>query len=495
LLFCLTLGFCEEDAMTRDEAILLIAKEIADAPSGSVISPQDEAIAKPNKIYWLQLTEPSAWVLLIAGTISNSATEKEVKADNKQPTIEKIFEGKWRDCLSMLSSARQLESAPQYEFIYKGSATIFEIAFHFVEHLLEELRVVAVSSCHPMTLNVMTKSVVGIQGLGRIEDCDMSALRARIQNPEQESKKKFKPINFGARDKERNAFFVRFPVVTGPGLPEFSDFEKLLSRITYEGPTWLDKGIWRCQFFTTELMVMQDGWLLADQTHKIEALEALNSFLACAFLIGSATEPTNASRMGKLTIDADGRPTSWYNYQPLTNSKKQKRREIARETLEKAIEIFPEVIKQQVLAELRLCHAAILQMEDGELLQGFTLAWISIERSISVLWKAALERHGYSGSRLEEMCATDRYTASVQIDMLDLLRVITGEFAGELHSCRKTRNKAAHQGQTPSREQTEKCLKAARDLILLRWTGVEKPNFQLSLGKGNGSQVVTSGEL
>jgi hypothetical protein len=62
---------------------------------------------------------------------------------------------------------------------------------------------------------------------------------------------------------------------------------------------------------------------------------------------------------------------------------------------------------------------------------------------------------------------------SVMIDILEFVSALGKESAGTLHSIRKARNKASHEGRIPSGEEVAKALTLAINYVKDAWTGLD----------------------
>lgn len=115
------------------------------------------------------------------------------------------------------------------------------------------------------------------------------------------------------------------------------------------------------------------------------------------------------------------------------------------------------------------CCSAWPESPAGEHLQSFTLAWTVLERRINQFWRLRIAGRGFTGRRLDELCEADRYTMSVVVDMLEVASELSPEQARRIHSLRKSRNKAMHEGRVPTPDIARDCVHLAIEVVGRQW--------------------------
>lgn len=298
---------------------------------------------------------------------------------------------------------------------------------------------------------------------------------------DKKSQKKMAPESpFEPSSRERKAYFCRFPMIKSsePSKLEFKGeiYRNLGSDQFSLNPAM--KRVFACG--AVKLILFGNGFLVADERHQVKAMEAMNSFLAYCFFREAGCAPVNTQDIGSIDIKADGNSSSWSPYRSETPRTGLVKTSISIAELEILIREFGRDVDYELRLELRLLHLACFHYIAGEFLQSFTLAWIVLERKVAKMWRDQISAKGYSGTRLDQLCDSERYTMSVKIDMLEFTGPIEQGRASKLNSIRKTRNKASHEGRIPTKEETESCLHLASEFIKASWNAMSFDCRQLT---------------
>ena len=121
---------------------------------------------------------------------------------------------------------------------------------------------------------------------------------------------------------------------------------------------------------------------------------------------------------------------------------------------------------------------AACRCRDKRFGEALTLSWSICEQILYQLWKKFLneanERESssrISKNRRQKLIGRD-YTASIIVEILELIEVLDQQTYRSLDACRRARNGWIHELKTPKQNQVEVCVRMAQDL-LFKYFGVK----------------------
>lgn len=408
-------------------------------------------------LFVVQLRKPDYWLVLVCTT--------------KRSEVRLLFDGNWKKAIDFFSSPP--DGFPNPEFVSfntrRQESTLLALARDALKNAIVNMPDYLLSGHDGTT--IFTDGVQVFQNPGTLKASGTLYFEHFFDEP----KRKPAPVTavFPPYSHERKAFLSRFPFIKGSERPA-DEFRIRIRRELHLDSFTTDVAVKR-EFIAEKvrLFIFGSGFLIADSRHQADALEAMNTFLAYCFFRGVDTVPVSVQDVGSITIRPDGRIDGWSWVPSTLRNTRFLHRSIEIEMLDQFIADFTQGVAAELALELRLLHLSVFHFIAGEHLQAFTLAWIVLERRVSSLWRATLATRGYSDSRLNELCNPDRYTMSVVTDMLEFVAAVKNEPAQTLHSIRKARNKASHEGTIPSRDQVAKAITLAVTYVRDTWSGLD----------------------
>jgi hypothetical protein len=410
-------------------------------------------------IYVIQLRNPDYWLILACTT--------------KHPETELLFDGKWHDAVDFLSEPP--DTFPDPNFIsfqtHKPESNLVVLARKILQNAIINLPDYLLTGNDGTS--VFTDGVQVFQYPGVLKESEPLYFERWFDEKARDKNTSWPLVIFDPHSHERKAFLCRFPFIQGSE-PPADEFRVRIRHELHRDSFSVNVAVKR-EFTSNDvkLLIFGNGFLVGDSRHQSKALEAMNTFLAYCFLRGLDTAPASVQDIGSVTIKPNGSTSQWSWSPSRLQNRRLLHKSVEVDILDKLIADFTQGLATELALDLRLLHQSAFHYIAGEHLQAFSLAWIVVERRISSLWRTTLQAKGFMGSRLDELCSSDRYTMSVMIDMLELNSVLDEDSAEMLHSIRKVRNKASHEGRIPSVEDIARALKLAVSYIESTATGLD----------------------
>ena len=245
------------------------------------------------------------------------------------------------------------------------------------------------------------------------------------------------------------------------------------------------KTIYKGDFLGRKIIVMNHGYLGISMKNKVDELpkeeELFNTirilnFLFSVFLVkGIKVKTVQASEFSSTTYlpekDLLSETHRGYSeseklfkkkYEPLDLESFKKFRNIVNlDNIINSIELAKTLIKDPKLFNSLLLlihsHSNLLNSETN---QSFILSWTILEQYLNFKWDKLLEKKEVLGKRKKKLKGRD-YTASIKMEMLNVLGYITKEDYIILNELRKERNKFMHEITQISRERAIQTLNLA----------------------------------
>jgi hypothetical protein len=298
-----------------------------------------------------------------------------------------------------------------------------------------------------------------------------AAVRFEIELAEQLRRPPFKPmVYFRSTAHKRNGSAARFlTIAKQPVSPvlSFSDEIKALFSKSDDNPWKLREPLWGTNYGKVDIIIFSSGIVVADTPHVTGALDALNSFLAIANFLGLSCMPTTRWDLGNVDISEQGAVQSWGGPTSFSRTLRWPKQTTATvDQLQSCIRVF-ELAQgdSELIAQLRLGHAAVTHFLSSEYLQTFLLAWAIVEREIEQRWTSVLTAKNIEGRRLQKLLKNDEFTVNQLTEILELFGCLDGNMHVLIQSLRKVRNDVVHRGLVPTAEQAKECLQVANTFI------------------------------
>ena len=225
------------------------------------------------------------------------------------------------------------------------------------------------------------------------------------------------------------------------------------------------------------LIITKDGFIAVGIDNKYEALKELNTVMASALISEIPVISIKEFELGEAKIDIKTKTITNFSVglsslrnilgssipQPLIHA----REIVSSETLINVIKIAEKISKSSELQNLSLilleAYTHVINMEYSA---AFLLSWYIIEHDLMVEWDKMLGNKGITGKRKKKLRSHLLYkTADRVIETLNLLSKIPDDDYLKLIKLKKIRNNIIHNGETPSKEDAEKCFDYAFNIV------------------------------
>ena len=246
--------------------------------------------------------------------------------------------------------------------------------------------------------------------------------------------------------------------------------EDVLSRRS--GGMWRPKDpVLTSRYGKNEVEVYQNGMVLVFTDDPSEALGALNTVMATAWLLGltpatairtldlwrisiDEANPDNFSTMSEQTPRNEAmspfgeRRPEWVPLDVVTAAE-------FRELLRVAYQIAGD---DDLSFELRFAHEAHTSYTEGDYRRAFLDSWIVVEHWIFRLWQQQLVTKGRSRREIESLARDRNWTAAVVSETLELTGAIEQRELRQVTGWRRLRNQLVHEGAAVDRDDADQIL-------------------------------------
>ncbi len=281
--------------------------------------------------------------------------------------------------------------------------------------------------------------------------------------------------------------YINPPVWFG-NVPNLTKKDKLVGKnlayfveIIYEG-----------ELSCRRLVIMNDGYIgIATKTQYGAPLEdkklfdtskILNLFFSVFLITDIPIQTVHASDFNENSFNVDLKILSFSSqdsintkhfhhlrYMPIDIENFEKERKIVTiETLEEIITLASKLINdKKISSSLTILIHAYTNLTKGEFNQSFILSWTIIEQYLNSLWRSALSDKKISNRRIKKLEGRD-YTASIKLELLNLLGYINSEEYITFNKLRKKRNDFMHELLLISPLLAQEVLELAKNYTKLR---------------------------
>ena len=365
-----------------------------------------------------------------------------------QPLDQQIFESAWGN--------NEPESLKRViEFAVKG----------FLEDYLQNAML-----HHPGFIISPARNVALYRVTGLFESLDVDAMidRERALTAQFDNLPIRERFFFQHTGHQRHVSAARFlKIQPGPERPPtFTEEVNALFSRTQENPWELREPFWKTKFAQVELTIFCSGVVVGDTPHLANALQSLNSFLAVASFLHLFCVPANRWDLGSITISGHGAVHGWGGPPSVVRVPHWPRKTATESELQNCISIFEAIQEDtELMAQLRLRHAAATHLLSSEYLQAFLLAWAVVEREIERRWLAFLEAKSIDIRRIQKLLKGDDFTVNQLVEILELVGGLDTTIYPIVQRLRKVRNDVVHRGSVPTDEQSAECVRLASTFI------------------------------
>lgn len=225
-----------------------------------------------------------------------------------------------------------------------------------------------------------------------------------------------------------------------------------------------------------DIIVNKSGLIFVAEKSREEALRVLNLIMAVGTLSGFNLYAVREHELGDGTYDKEKRELGGTSY-PLSTMRMVQGQAMGRPFIT-GLEVDPQrlqdVIRQaerlyansKLVEELRLFIESYTHLSDAEYAQSFILSWTIIERYLYGLWGRKLIDMDVDEERQIKLLNTGQWSTDYLIEVLNMTHDISETEYEDYMELKGKRNRFIHKGKSVSKEDAEKCIKTAREIVL-----------------------------
>lgn len=227
------------------------------------------------------------------------------------------------------------------------------------------------------------------------------------------------------------------------------------------------------------MIVTKDGFIFVAIPKKDVALKALNTIMTIGTLRNLdlfAVREHELSETGynKETMQLGGYTFSLSTMRSLLFEERYgqrilpyERREVSEQTLRGIIKEASDIFKEEkYIEELELLGEAFTHFNDAEYAQSFVMSWIIIERHVSELWRRRLDSKNFDHERMSKLLNPSQWSIDYLLEVLNMNGEINETEYDIFMEMKNKRNKFIHQGKQIAKEDAERCLNIAKEIVM-----------------------------
>lgn len=229
-------------------------------------------------------------------------------------------------------------------------------------------------------------------------------------------------------------------------------------------------------FAGRDLIVSKSGQIFVSEQSKIESLRIFNIIMAIGTLRNFNFNAVRENELGNSTYNKETKTlgqSSW----PLSTIRMMQGDIVSRSFLsgqEVKQSELQVVIREAEIAyenrtlveELRMFIEAQTHILDSQYGQSFILSWTIIEKFLYQLWTEKVTNMGLDKDRKSKLLSPGQWSLDYVVEVLNVTCDITEQQYKEFMELKKERNGYVHEGRAISKENAEKSLNRARDIVL-----------------------------
>ena len=246
------------------------------------------------------------------------------------------------------------------------------------------------------------------------------------------------------------------------------------------------------------MIIRSDGFVGIVHDNKKEALDWINIIFGVAYLIKESPchvvreielcEIEVDSKTGDIVTETDPmnslriyQSSTYFGYQHPNELRKRKLVNV--ENIKEIIEIA-----EQITADKELSNELIFLLEgfthytESEYPQAFITAWVIVEKYISYIWSSFIKEKGISKKRKKKLTNSLLWHTDHILESLNIAGKIDDQTYETLMNLKSKRNKFVHEGKAIEKEDAEKVLTLA--IQILRNKIQEKIGSAIRMSKG-----------
>ncbi len=229
-----------------------------------------------------------------------------------------------------------------------------------------------------------------------------------------------------------------------------------------------------------DVVVKKSGLIFVAEKSREEALRVLNTIMAVGTLRGLNLYAVREHELGEGNYNKEKKELGGSSY-PLSTMRMMQGDMLGRPFLtgsEVGPQQLQEVIREaerlypnsKLVEELRLFIESYTHLHDSEYAQSFILSWTIIERYFYELWGKKLIDMDIDEGRQSKLLNTVLWSADYLIEVLNMTHDISEIEYEEYMELKGKRNRFIHKGKPVSKEDAERCIKTAREIVLKKFS-------------------------
>jgi hypothetical protein len=236
------------------------------------------------------------------------------------------------------------------------------------------------------------------------------------------------------------------------------------------------------RFHGKDVIVNKSGLIFVAERKAEEALRVLNTIMAVGTLLGLNLYAVRENELGQGNYDREKKELGGSSY-PLSTLRMMQADMFGRPTVpstEVDSKKLQSVISEadslysnaKLVEELRLFIESYTHLSDSEYAQSFILSWTIIERYLYEVWGKKLMEMDIDEGRHSKLLNTVQWSTDYVLEVLSMTDDISeGEYE-EFMELKGKRNRFTHKGKPVSKEDAERCIKTAREIVA-RKSGIQ----------------------
>jgi len=265
------------------------------------------------------------------------------------------------------------------------------------------------------------------------------------------------------------------PIVVGKK-PKLTASEILRGRSTaFLG----DEKAFDTQFNEFPVIVNKDGFIFVAISQKDVALKVLNTIMAVGMLVGLEFLAVREHELSDVSYSEESKRITGYSFKGSTIRSvlfeerwgkpiylDYKKEEISESIVLGIIKAASDIFREHKMDdELRLLVEAYTHLNNAEYAQSFIMSWSVIERHLSGLWRKKLNEKNLDNDRVSKLLNTVQWSTDYLLEVLSLSGDLSDLEYDTFMDMKGKRNKFIHFGKQIAKEDAERCLSLAKDIV------------------------------
>lgn len=224
------------------------------------------------------------------------------------------------------------------------------------------------------------------------------------------------------------------------------------------------------------LIVNRDGFLSTNIRDEKTAIEVLNTIFAAGIFKGYGWYAVRNPELTEVVLDEDqktasSRSTQVTSIRSLLDARMgypqfQKREEVSQEELEEIFKLAEKIYDDDELGEqVPLLIEAYTHYDNGEYSQSLLINWILVEQYLTSVLGEGLRERSVNRKRRDKILDSQNWSASNQLELLELLGKLDSDTYAFLDDMRKLRNEVVHEAADVSEREAQELMEVTLDLL------------------------------